>query len=115
MTFLTLETIKAHSRIVGTLEDSVLTIYANAAEATVLNVCNTTYEALIQKYETVPAPLVQAALMLVDTAYTYRAPINPTNLYLVPYTFDMLVKPYMILTYPKAEEEETTEEEEEES
>ena len=35
--------------------------------------------------------------MLVDISYTYRSAISPTNVSMVPYTFDVLVKPYMKL------------------
>jgi N-acetylglucosamine-6-phosphate deacetylase len=45
----------------------------------------------------VPAPLVHASLLLVELSYTQRAPVTQTNLYTVPYAFDMMVKPYMRL------------------
>ena len=48
-------------------------------------------------YGHVPAPIVHATLMLVDVSYQYRSPINPANISLVPYAFDLLVKPYVIL------------------
>lgn len=44
-----------------------------------------------------PVPLIQASLMLVDNSYTQRSPASAQNLYSVPYTFDVLVKPYMKL------------------
>ena len=46
---------------------------------------------------TMPAPLVQAALMLVDTSYQFRSPVSAQNMSVVPYTFDLLVKPYVKL------------------
>lgn len=97
MKWLTLESIKAHSRIDFDVDDQILELYADAAETTVLNVCNTTYDALVDKYGEVPAPLRQATLMLVDHSYQQRSPASVQNLYTVPYTFDLLVKPYMIL------------------
>ena len=55
-------------------------------------------EDIIEQYGQVPKPLYVAALMLVETSYTQRAPISTQNLYTVPYAFDMKVKPYMKLT-----------------
>ena len=56
------------------------------------------YEEIIDTYGgEMPAPLVQAALMLVDVSYQYRSPVSPNNLNIVPYTFDILIKPYMKL------------------
>jgi hypothetical protein len=39
--------------------------------------------------------------MLCDVSYQYRSPISINNLSIVPYTFDLLVKPYMRLTDAK--------------
>lgn len=97
MNFLTLEYIKEHSRIEHDCEDTLLTLYAEAAEAVVLGVCNRSLENLTETYGAVPEPLLQAALQLVDLSYMQRSPVSPANLSVVPYTFDMLVKPYMIL------------------
>ncbi|MBQ1780394.1 MAG: phage gp6-like head-tail connector protein, partial [Bacteroidales bacterium] len=46
---------------------------------------------------TMPAPLVHAALMLVDTWYQFRTPDDRQTLSVVPYSFDILVKPYVKL------------------
>ena len=46
----------------------------------------------------IPAPLMQAGLMLVDNSYLQRSPASSLNMSAVPYTFDLLVKPYMKLT-----------------
>ena len=35
--------------------------------------------------------------MLVDVSYNNRSPIGPQQMSLIPYTFDMLIKPYMKL------------------
>ena len=97
MKWLTLAQIKAQLRIDGNSDDDLLTMYGEAAEDTLLNYLNKTYDEVIEAYTTMPAPLVQASLMLVDVSYQYRSPLSPTNMYYVPYTFDVLIKPYMRL------------------
>lgn len=97
MKWLTLEYIKKHSRIDFDCEDDLLNIYGESAEDTVLNVIARSYTEVIETYGEVPKPLYVASLMLVEVSYTQRAPITQTNLYTVPYAFDMMVKPYMRL------------------
>lgn len=103
MKFLTLEYIKQHSRIECDCEDSLLEVYGDAAEQVLaqhLNRGKTVDDmvaSLTEEYGEMPTPILQAALMLVDVSYQYRSPISSSSLYIVPYTFDMLVKPYMIL------------------
>ncbi len=92
-----MEYIKAHSRIDYDCEDDLLELYADSAEETVLNMLGRTYENLIEECGEVPAPVKQAALMLVDLSYKERSPISPQQLYAVPYTVDVLIKPYMVL------------------
>lgn len=99
MKWLTLELIKQNSRIDGNDEDTLLELYGESAEETVLNVTDRSYEELIDTYGEVPKALIHASLMLVDLATQQRMPVSMQNLYVVPYTFDMLVKPYMKLTY----------------
>ena len=101
MKWLTIDAIKKHSRIDYDCEDSLLEMYGESAEETVLNVIGRSYEELVEMFgmdkRPVPAPLVHASLLLVELSYTQRAPITQTNLYTVPYAFDLMVKPYMRL------------------
>lgn len=97
MKFLTLEDIKLHCRIDGQYEDEVLTLYGEAAEQTLLNYIGSTYDNIITEYGEVPRPIYHAALMLVDVSYTHRSPVSPQSMNIVPYTFDILVKPYIKL------------------
>ena len=97
MKYLSLEYIKQHSRIDYDCEDGLLEAYGDSAEETVLNLLNRTYEDIVEVYGHVPAPLRHASMMLVDTSYQYRSPVSTQNMSLVPYTFDILVKPYMKL------------------
>lgn len=98
MKWLSIDYIKQHSRIDYDCEDGLLEMYGDSAEDTVLNICNRTYEDLVEVYGQIPAPLYHAALILVDTSYTQREAVSMQQLYTVPYGFDMLVKPYMRLT-----------------
>lgn len=106
MKWLTLEKIKAQLRIEPDFhdEDTILEdVYGESAEETLLNYLNRPYLDIIESYGKVPLPLVQASLMLVDTSYQHRSPISVTNISQVPYTFDLLVKPYMRLTSSEGE------------
>lgn len=97
MKWLTLDYIKQHSRIDYDCEDALLELYGAAAEDTVLNYLNRTFQDMLEAYGDVPMAIRQATLMLVDVSYQHRSPVTPTNVSLVPYTFDILVKPYMRL------------------
>ena len=104
MRYLKIDYIKQHSRIDYDCEDALLELYGEAAEDTVLNYLNRgktpqkAYDSLVKEYGGVPAAIRHATLMLVDVSYQYRSPISPTNISVVPYTFDILVKPYMWLS-----------------
>ena len=99
MKWLTLERVKKHLRLdaSNTQEDDLLTLYANSAEDAILNLCNRSYDCLLECYGEVPKPIQNASLLLVENQYTQRSVVSPTNLSAVPYSFDLLVKPYMIL------------------
>lgn len=97
MKYLTLEMVKSHSRIQFDCEDALLQLYAESAEDTVLNMLNRSYNDLLSAYGEVPKPVIQATLMLVDNSYINRSPVSPQQLYQVPYTIDVLLKPYIIL------------------
>lgn len=103
MTFLTIEYIKAHSRLCCDCEDDLLDLYGRSAEETVAGILNRgdtvdeMVESLVEQYGAVPANIYQASLMLVDLAYTYRSPDGAVNLSVVPYSFDIMIKPYMTL------------------
>ena len=103
MKILTLEYIKQHSRIDYDCEDELLGLYGDAAEVVLAQhlgrgkTVDEMVDSLTEEFGEVPAAIMQAALMLVDVSYQYRSPISASNIYVVPYTFDILVKPFMIL------------------
>lgn len=80
------------------MEQDLLCDYGEAAEDTVLNICNRTLEDIIEQYGKVPAPIRRVALMLVDNQYKERSSISPQNMSVVPYTFDLMLKSYLRLT-----------------
>jgi len=88
---------RKHSRIEYHCEDDLLELYGEAAEATLLNYIGMSYDEIVGEDGKVPAPLMQAALMLVDVSYQFRSPVSSQNMSIVPYTFDILVKPYVKL------------------
>lgn len=97
MKYLTLELIKAHSRIEYDCEDTLLELYGEAAEETVLELTRRSYDDFLSEYGEVPKAVVQASLMLVDVSYSQRSPVGVQQMHAVPYTFDLLIKPYMKL------------------
>ena len=99
MKWLTLEDIKAQLRIEPdfTEEDSLLIMYGESAENTVLNYLNRSYQDVIETYGKIPTDVVHATLMLVDASYQHRSPSSPQNMYYVLYGFDAKIKPYMRL------------------
>lgn len=105
MKFLTLDQIKAQLRLDDEqfeYEHDLLELYGEAAEDMVLNTCNRTITDIFEQYGMVPKALVQAGLMLVAQSYQHREPSSPQNLSVVPYAFDLLLKPYMRLTTSSA-------------
>ena len=101
MKFLTFDQIKDQLRLddqQAELEHELLEDYGEAAEDAVLNLCGCTYTDIYEQYGTIPKPLVRATLMLVDNAYKERSPISPQSMSVVPYAFDLMLKPYMRLT-----------------
>lgn len=99
MKWLNLNLIKAQIRMEPdfTLEDDLLTMYGESAEQIVLDVIQRDYTEVMEKYGTVPTPLVHASLLLVAQSYQNRETVSMQNMYTVPYAFDMMVKPYMKL------------------
>ena len=105
MKFLTIDKIKQQLRLDCTCEAELLDDYGNSAEQTLAGYIGfvdennvPSVDKMLEAYGgTMPAPLVHAALMLVDTSYQFRSPVSAQNMSVVPYTFDLLVKPYVKL------------------
>ena len=111
MRWLTLTDIKAQLRIESnfTQEDTLLTMYGDAAEQFILDYLQRT-EAELKELNTtdqtkVPTNVILASLMLVDLYYQQRGSVSMQNLYLIPYGFDALVSNYRKGTYSSEENE----------
>lgn len=102
MKWLTFELIKAQLRLddqQAALERSLLELYGDAAEETVLALtCRTEASLRTIGGGSIPSRIIQASLMLVDLSYKERSPVSSQNMSSVPYTFDLLIKPYMRLS-----------------
>lgn len=94
---ITLEDIKQHTRIDGNIEDDVLEMYGESAETTVLNYIGQELPDVLEKYGQVPTPIKHACLLLTAHSYAHREVAGPQNLYNVPYSFDLILKPYVKL------------------
>lgn len=97
MKFLTLPLIKAQLRIDHSSEDELLVLYGNSAESTLFHNLRRDYDDLMESYGGVPDDIVHAALMLVDASYQHRSVVSPQNQAIIPYHFDLLIKPYVRL------------------
>lgn len=98
MKFLTFDQIKAQLRLddaQATEEHDLLELFGEAAEDAVLSLVRRNMANLVETYGRVPRQIVQATLMLVAISYQHREPASQQNVYAVPYSFDMLIKPYM--------------------
>ena len=88
------------------MEDTLLTAYGSASENTLLRVCNRTYDDLLDNFgeddgeggKVVPPDFRVAALMLAKHLYEHRGPTENVSLSIVPYSIDLLIKPFMRLT-----------------
>lgn len=102
MRFLTFDKIKAQLRLddeQAAAEQELLEMYGDSAEKALINLLHRSYADIMEEYDEVPVALVHAALMLVDVSYQHRSPDSSQGISLVPYTFDLLIKPYMKLTF----------------
>lgn len=97
MQYLTIDYIKKHSRIDFDYENEAIAQYGEASERAILNLLGRSYDDLIATYGEVPTPVIQATFELVDNLIQHRSPIEQVSMSVVPYSFDLMLKPYMIL------------------
>jgi len=98
MKFLTIDYIKRHSRIDFDCEDAELELYGAAAENTVLATVRRTIDNVRDMNDgKIPPEYYHLALMLTNAGYEHRSPTSTQNHSIIPYTFDIQVKPLMRL------------------
>lgn len=98
MKFLTIEAIKKHVRVLGSLEDDVIEQIGSTAEEIVLDFIGQTYEELIATRGEVPARVYQACFLLCKDYYENRGNVSQYTLDIVPYgNIEVMLKPLMIL------------------
>ena len=97
MKYLTLEYIKAHSRIDYDCENDLIEKYGSAAEKAILNLIGQTYDELIDTYGEVPDDIMVATFELADNLIRHRSPGEQVSISIVPYNFDLMKKNYIRL------------------
>ena len=98
MEYLTLDYIKAHSRIDYDCEDDILEAKGSAAEVAILNLLNCSLDDLKEANGgIVPTPVIEATFELADSLIQHRAPTEHVSLSIVPYGFDLMLRPYIVL------------------
>lgn len=96
--FVTLEEIKNNARIETNDEDKLITRIGLSAEDTVLNLMERTIEDILEEFnDKIPEPICHATLMLATHYCLHRTPFETIPLHAVPYTIDVMLKPYIRL------------------
>lgn len=81
-----------------TEQDDILSLDLDAAEASVLKMCNRTLDDIKQEYGQMPADLMKAVLALAKHMYSHDIVADERSLQATPYGISVLVKPYTRLT-----------------
>lgn len=103
MEFLTLQMIKQQCRVTFDYDNDLLTGYGNAAEQTIANYLHRgkkvtdMIDSLRDEYGAIPDDIYTAALMLVTNWYNHSTPVKNVQMNVVPYTFEFIIKQYIIL------------------
>ena len=95
MKFLTIDYIRAHSRLDFDCENNLVEVYGSSAEEVVLNILGRTLEDIREEFNgEVPANIIHAALLLTDFSYQHRTAAESIPLSAIPYGVDFLLLPY---------------------
>lgn len=116
MATLTLDLVKQHCRVDDYVdEDDLLALYMSAAQARVLTDINQEESAVLELGDGEwPAPLVQAALLLIGHWYNQREAVASTSTSVVPHGYDALIRPYRVFDVSTDSDEDDEDEESEE-
>lgn len=99
----TLDELKSQMREDFDGEDSLITLYGEAAEDAVIGATRRTYEELLEMGldeggTGFPSRLKVAILMLAAHSHRNREPVAAVAQNAVPYAYDMYIKPYVKLS-----------------
>lgn len=98
MRWLTLTLIKEKCRETESYQDNILTLYGETAESLILRLCNRTYDEILEYNNNVfPYELITASLMILNHWFDNGTPVLSAKLSQIPYTLDILIKPFMKL------------------
>lgn len=97
MKMIDVDFIKRHSRICCNCEDTELESLGESAEEVIFQMLGRDYDDLVGTYGKVPWNVRHAALELAEHFYQHRGVDSSVSLSVVPYNFDLLVKPYIKL------------------
>lgn len=97
MKYMTLDYIKAHSRIDYDCENELIEKLASAAERSILNLIGQSYEELVDTYGEVPDDVMVATFELTENFIKHRSPGEQVSMSIVPYNFDLMLKNYIVL------------------
>ena len=98
MKWLEIEYIKQHARIDMDCDDALLEQYALGTEDAMLALMNRTFENIMDVYGEVPAPIVNASLLIVAQCYQNRETVSSQNLSPIAYSFDFLIRDFILLS-----------------
>ena len=98
MEYLSIEYIKKHSRIDYDCEDDLIDVYGSAAERAILKLLGRSLDDLKEANDgLVPQDVIVATFQLADNLIRHRSPVEQVNLSVVPYGYDLMLKPYIVL------------------
>ena len=98
MEYLSIEYIKKHSRIDYDCEDDLIDVYGSAAERAILKLLGRSLDDLKEPNDgLVPQDVIVATFQLADNLIRHRSPVEQVNLSVVPYGYDLMLKPYIVL------------------
>ena len=95
--------IKQQCRVDFSYDDDLLTAYGNTAEETVAQYLGRGKKvsdmaaSLTEEYGGIPESVKTAALLLVSNWYKHSVPASNASMAVVPYTFEFIIKPYILL------------------
>lgn len=117
MATLTLDLVKQHCRVDDYVdEDALLELHMAAAQQKILTDIHQDEDAVLELGDGEwPAPLVQAALLLIGHWYNQREAVASTSTSVVPHGYSDLIRPYRVFDVSTSSADSDEDDEDEES